>query len=99
MGKRAVESFAVWKPFSLFLRFSQETMTSTGEAPICEQLRGNLQTCILDERHLPESGLLASPRQGLTAAHDEMMMAKGKGFLGKTKNGVCDEKPKLRASP
>jgi hypothetical protein len=35
MGKREGERFAVWKEFSLFLRFSQEIMIGTGEALSC----------------------------------------------------------------
>jgi hypothetical protein len=38
MGKREVESFALWKPFSLLLRFSHENIIGRGEAPFCWNL-------------------------------------------------------------
>jgi len=74
MGEGEVDGFAAWKPFSLFLRFSQESLIGRGEAPFCQKLSDNPQTCTREERQLAESGLSACTWQGLTIVHDEMMM-------------------------
>ena len=86
MGKREVVGFAAWQPFSLFLRFSQESLNGRDKAPFCQEPSDNPQFCTREERHLPELGLLACTWQRLAIVHDEMMMVEGRGVLGKTKN-------------
>ena len=78
MGTREVESLAAWKPFSLFLRFSQESMIASGEAPFCQKLPHTPQACIREERHLAESGLLACTWEGLTLVLDDDGRRKGR---------------------
>jgi len=74
MGEGEVDGFAAWKPFSLFLRFSQESLIGRGDARFCRRLSDNPQTGTREEPQLAESALSACTWQGLTIVHDEMMM-------------------------
>ena len=74
MGEGEVDGFAAWKPFSLFLRFSQESLIGRGEASFCQKRSDNPQGGTREERQVAESALSACTWQGLTIVHDEMMM-------------------------
>jgi hypothetical protein len=90
MGKREVASFAVWEHFSLFLLFSQESMIGSRTAPFGQNLPETPPD--LHSRGAASGGVgfLGCARQGLATAHDTMVRSKGRGILGKTKNGVCE---------